>query len=138
VRLKGATCTAHGKTMLTLKSVKTRKIKLKRAYDKPAESDGYRILVDRIWPRGVSKEDLGIDVWLKEIAPSTSLRKWFGHDPEKWNEFKKRYFEELKQNKDLTDKIEEKMKHHIVTLVYSAKDQEHNNAIALKEYIETQ
>jgi uncharacterized protein YeaO (DUF488 family) len=95
--------------MLTLKSVKTRKIKLKRAYDKPAESDGYRILVDRIWPRGVSKEDLGIDVWLKEIAPSTSLRKWFGHDPEKWNEFKKRYFEELKQNKDLTDKIEEKM-----------------------------
>ncbi len=116
-----------------MKSVKTQTIKLKRAYDAPASSDGYRILVDRIWPRGVSKEELKIDDWLKDAAPSTSLRKWFNHEPEKWNEFKKRYFEELEQNTDLADRI---MKHHTVTLVYAAKDQEHNNAVVLKEYIE--
>ena len=124
--------------MLTLKSFKTRKINIKRSYDKPASGDGSRILVDRIWPRGVSKEELKIDEWLKEIAPSTSLRKWFGHDPKKWNEFKKRYFDELENNKDLIKKIIEQTKYSTVTFVYSAKDSEHNNAVALKEYIEKQ
>ena len=120
-----------------LKSIKT-KINLKRAYDNPSTSDGYRILVDRVWPRGVSKENLKIDEWLKEIAPSTSLRKWFGHEPVKWHDFKKRYFEELKQNKVLIDKIIEKMKHKNVTFIYSAKNKEFNNAVALKEFIEKQ
>ena len=122
-----------------MKSIKTiAEIQLKRAYEKPGSSDGCRILIDRIWPRGVSKEELKIDEWLKDIAPSTSLRKWFGHEPDKWNEFKKRYFEELKHNKELTNRIIEKMHQDEVTFVYSAKDREHNNAVALKEYIEKQ
>ena len=122
-----------------MKSIKTiAEIQLKRAYEKPGSSDGCRILIDRIWPRGVSIEELKIDEWLKDIAPSTSLRKWFGHEPDKWNEFKKRYFEELKHNKELTNRIIEKMHQDEVTFVYSAKDREHNNAVALKEYIEKQ
>ena len=121
-----------------MKSVKTEEIQLKRAYDKPSSGNGYRILVDRIWPRGVSKDELEIDEWLKDIAPSTELRKWFNHDPVKWDDFKKRYFKELKQKKELTEKIIEKMKNHNITFVYSAKDREHNNAVALKEYIEKQ
>jgi uncharacterized protein YeaO (DUF488 family) len=119
-----------------LKSVKTEEIQLKRAYDKPSSGDGYRILIDRIWPRGISKDELKIDEWLKDIAPSTDLRKWFGHEPVKWDDFKKRYFKELKQKKELTKKITEKMKNHNITFIYSAKDREHNNAVALKEYIE--
>jgi uncharacterized protein YeaO (DUF488 family) len=112
------------------------KIKLKRAYDKPSSDDGYRILVDRIWPRGISKEAIKIDEWLKDIAPSTKLRKWFGHDPDKWSEFKKRYFEELKQKNEILTGISDNLDRRTITFVYSAKDGKYNNAVALKEYIE--
>jgi uncharacterized protein YeaO (DUF488 family) len=112
------------------------RVKLKRAYDMPSDKDGYRILVDRIWPRGASKEKLKIDDWAKDVAPSTELRKWFGHDPDKWDEFKKRYFRELKKKKEIVDRIRAQMKHHFVTFVFSAKDEKFNNAVALKEYLE--
>lgn len=109
-------------------------IKIKRAYEKPSKDDGYRILVDRLWPRGVSKSKARIDLWLKEISPSNELRKWFSHDLEKWNEFKKRYHVELKNQKELLQKIKEIEKEHtIITLVYAAKDDRHNNAIFLAD-----
>jgi uncharacterized protein YeaO (DUF488 family) len=113
-------------------------IRLKRAYETPARSDGPRILVDRMWPRGVKKEDAEISEWLKDLAPSTDLRKWFGHAPEKWPEFQKRYLAEIKSaNSDdlqtLSDCLEDNGR---ITLVFAAKDTEHNNAVALKQYIE--
>ena len=111
-------------------------IKLKRVYDVPDESDGFRMLVDRLWPRGVSKENGKIDEWVKEVAPSNLLRKWYSHDESKWSEFKQLYFEELKAKKLLILAIFEKQSRHTVTFVYSAKDETHNNAVALKEYIE--
>ncbi|MGH6919972.1 MAG: DUF488 domain-containing protein, partial [Geminicoccaceae bacterium] len=103
-------------------------IDLKRAYDRPAGSDGHRILVDRIWPRGITKADLRIDAWLKDLAPSDDLRKWFGHDPNKWDEFKKRYARELEQRPDALEELVETAKAGHVTLVFGAKDTEHNNA----------
>ena len=109
-------------------------IKIKRAYEKPSKDDGYRILVDRLWPRGVSKSKARINLWLKEIAPSNELRKWFSHDLEKWNEFKKRYHMELKNQKESLQKIKEiEKKHGIITLVYAKKDVKHNNAIFLAD-----
>ncbi len=109
-------------------------IKIKRAYEKPSKGDGYRILVDRLWPRGVSKSKARIDVWLKEISPSNELRKWFSHDLEKWNEFKKKYHTELKNQKEILQKIKEIEKEHgIITLVYAAKDDRHNNAVFLAD-----
>ena len=111
-------------------------IDLKRAYDPPAKSDGRRILVDRVWPRGIAKEDLQIDAWLKDLAPSTELRKWFGHDPTKWDEFRKRYARELEQHADALEELVEKARAGYVTLVFSAKDTERNNAAALKEHLE--
>jgi uncharacterized protein YeaO (DUF488 family) len=111
-------------------------IRLKRAYDAPAANDGYRVLVDRLWPRGISKEDLGIDLWLKEIAPSDDLRKWFGHDPEKWDEFRKRYFKELDDQTDEVKQLADQVKQGRVTLVFAAKDEEFNNAVALKEFLQ--
>ena len=111
-------------------------IDLKRAYDPPAKSDGRRILVDRVWPRGIAKEDLQIDAWLKDLAPSTELRKWFGHDPTKWDEFRKRYARELEQHADALEELVEKARAGHVTLVFSAKDTERNNAAALKEHLE--
>ena len=111
-------------------------IAVKRAYDEPKPGDGYRILVDRIWPRGVSKENVKIDEWLKDIAPSSVLRRWFVHDPKKWGEFKKRYFHELDGHKELTDAIRKRAKRGRVTLVYSARDEQYNNAVVLKEYLE--
>jgi uncharacterized protein YeaO (DUF488 family) len=110
-------------------------ISLKRAYEKPDRGDGYRVLVDRLWPRGIKKEQAYIDCWLRNIAPSGELRKWFGHDPEKWLEFKKRYFQELKVNPDPFNQLAEIVKSRQVTLVFGAKDREHNNAVALKEYL---
>jgi uncharacterized protein YeaO (DUF488 family) len=112
-------------------------IKIKRVYESSSEEDGFRILVDRLWPRGLSKESAQIDAWLKDIAPSDSLRKWFSHDPKKWIEFKKRYHEELKEKKDTVSKIKslEKEK-RMVTFLYSAKDKEHNNAVFLQEYMQ--
>jgi len=109
---------------------------LKRAYEKPGNQDGVRILVDRIWPRGVSKEELLLDSWLKEIAPSAELRKWFGHDPERWDEFKHRFFAELDGRKEPVEKLFSRVKKGRVTLIFAAQDEEHNNAVALKEYLE--
>lgn len=109
-------------------------IKIKRAYEKPSEDDGYRILVDRLWPRGVTKNKARIDLWLKEVSPSNELRKWFSHDVEKWNEFKKKYHKELKSEKKSLQKIKDIEKENkIITLVYAAKDEKYNNAIFLLE-----
>jgi uncharacterized protein YeaO (DUF488 family) len=110
--------------------------KIKRAYQSYDNKDGFRVLVDRLWPRGVSKEKLQLDLWMKEIAPSTELRKWFGHDPERWNEFKKRYLDELNEKKELIEQLNtiEKI-HNKVTLVYSAKDEKRNNAIVLMDLL---
>lgn len=112
-------------------------IQIKRAYDEPSDDNGSRILVDRLWPRGVSKEQLQLDEWLKEIAPSDELRKWFDHDPKKFKEFSKRYKKELEDNQEQVHKlISLQKKHSKVTLVYAAKDEEHNNAMVLKDYLE--
>lgn len=113
-------------------------IKTKRFYDAPAAGDGFRILVDRLWPRGVKKENARIDLWLKEIAPSDELRKWFGHDPAKWTEFKKRYFAELRNKQDSVAVLRQHARAGAVTLLYSAKDEKHNNAAALLEYLQSQ
>lgn len=107
------------------------KIEIKRVYEQPEKEDGFRILVDRLWPRGLTKEKAKVDLWLKEIAPTTELRKWFAHDPEKWAEFKKRYLAELKENKEALSKIKEEMKKGNVTLLYAAKDEAHNEAQVL-------
>ena len=109
------------------------KIKIKRVYEKPEKDDGKRILVDRLWPRGLTKEKACIDLWLKGIAPSTELRKWFGHDPVKWKEFRKRYSDELKKNEEQVSLLKDQIKNGTVTLVYGAKDEEHNEAFVLKE-----
>lgn len=117
---------------------KNRRIAIKRVYDTPSAEDGFRILVDRIWPRGVSKSDAQIHKWTKDIAPTTELRKWFGHNPEKWLEFKKRYFRQIKEHSELVNDILHCSREQTITLVYAAKDQKYNNAVALKEYIEKQ
>ena len=111
-------------------------IQLKRAYHAASQRDGYRLLVDRIWPRGLAKEEARIDDWMKEIAPSTALRKWFGHEPSKWEEFRRRYFAELSDRPELVNTLLEIARSRPLTLVYSAKDEEHNNAVALREYLE--
>ena len=113
-------------------------IKLKRAYDPVDSADGTRFLVERLWPRGVKKTDLQVEAWLKDVAPSTALRRWFGHDPKKWSEFRRRYFRELTANTAALEPIIEAGRHGPVTLVYSSHDLEHNNAVALKDYVETQ
>ncbi len=109
------------------------KIKIKRVYETPEREDGTRVLVDRLWPRGLTKEKAKVDLWLKDIAPSTELRKWFGHDPAKWEEFQKRYVVELKGNHESVSALKEQMKKGAVTLVYGAKDEEHNEAAVLQE-----
>jgi uncharacterized protein YeaO (DUF488 family) len=111
------------------------KMRIKRVYEMPSGDDGKRILVDRLWPRGLTKEKASIDLWLKEIAPSTELRKWFGHDPEKWKEFQKRYRRELRNNKEQVSLLKENMKKGTITLVYGAKDEKHNEALVLKEWL---
>ena len=111
-------------------------IRLRRAYDKVTSEDGKVFLVERLWPRGVKKTALHLDAWLKDVAPSTALRKWFGHDPEKWQEFRRRYFGELDANPAAWEPILEPARKGHVTLVYSSRDTGHNNAVALKEYLE--
>lgn len=111
-------------------------IQLKRAYDDLDEDDGSRILVDRIWPRGVSKEQLQLDEWMKEVAPSDELRKWFNHEPEKFDEFKERYRQELENNQKSVSQLAEKAEEQDIILVYGAKDRDHNQAVVLKEYLE--
>ena len=112
-------------------------MRLKRAYAPSKKDDGFRVLVDRLWPRGVSKSSARIDLWLKEIAPSAALRKWFGHDPLKWDAFRARYFRELQKNPKAVAQLNEIIRNGPVTLLFAAKDQEHNNAVALKEYLES-
>jgi uncharacterized protein YeaO (DUF488 family) len=109
-------------------------IKISRIYDSP-KGKGFRVLVDRLWPRGINKENAGVNLWLKEIAPSNELRKWFGHDPQRWTEFKMKYFQELEEKKELVDQIIEKAKAMDVVLLYGSKDIKYNNAVALKEYL---
>lgn len=110
-------------------------IVIKRVYEAPAKDDGYRILVDKLWPRGVKKADLPFDEWDKEITPSTELRKWFGHKPERFDEFEKKYEEELAQHKDAMDNIKSIAKKHKITLLYAAKDPKINHAIILKNVL---
>jgi len=109
-------------------------LKIKRVYEKPDPKDGFRILVDRLWPRGLTKEKAGVDLWLKNIAPSTELRKWFSHDPEKWKEFQKKYLKELKAKKEEVDALKENLKKGPVTFLYAAKDEAYNEARVLKDY----
>lgn len=111
--------------------------RIKRIYDKLERKDGFRVLVDRLWPRGLSKERANIDIWLKEIAPSETLRRWFSHDAKKWDDFRAAYNKELKNKPELIQKIRQIGKEeNIITLLYSAKDEEHNNAIILKEFLQ--
>lgn len=109
---------------------------IKRVYEKPEREDGLRILVDRLWPRGLTKEKAQVDIWLKDIAPSTELRKWFGHQPAKWNEFRERYLRELENNEKQTSILKEQVKNGTVTLVYAAKDENHNEAVVLKDFLQ--
>jgi uncharacterized protein YeaO (DUF488 family) len=112
-----------------------RMIQTKRIYDEPEKKDGFRILVDRLWPRGLSKDRAHLDLWLREVAPSDALRKWFGHDQARWDEFKRRYFKELADKKEAIESIALKASQGSVTLLYGAKDEECNNAVALQEFI---
>jgi uncharacterized protein YeaO (DUF488 family) len=111
-------------------------IQLKRAYDAPSPSDGVRILVERLWPRGVPKSRAAVELWLKDAAPSTKLRQWFGHDPAKWKEFQHRYWKELQANSAAVETLRQKARQGPVTLVYAARDQDHNGAVALKRFLE--
>ncbi|HEU5004523.1 MAG TPA: DUF488 domain-containing protein [Candidatus Saccharimonadales bacterium] len=113
-------------------------IAIKRVYEVKSKDDGYRVLVDRLWPRGVSKEKAALDLWMKDVAPSDGLRKWFNHDPAKWEEFEKRYKEELKNNDDLLEQLKNLEKEHKkLTLLYSAHDEEHNQAIVLADVLKS-
>ncbi|MFA5924072.1 MAG: DUF488 domain-containing protein [Methylococcaceae bacterium] len=109
------------------------RFRIKRVYELPDKHDGRRILVDRLWPRGLTKEKASIDLWLKDIAPSTELRKWFDHDPGRWEEFKERYLDELKGNSEQIQLLKQELDTGIVTLVYGAKDEEHNQAVVIQE-----
>ena len=113
----------------------TPKIHLKRVYEPAAKEDGDRFLVDRIWPRGISKKKLGPATWLKEIAPSTELRKWFNHDPERWQEFRKRYRAELRAMDEPVETLHDALKEGSVTLLYAARDEEHNHALVLRDFL---
>lgn len=110
-------------------------IKIKRVYDTRSDDDGFRVLVDRVWPRGLTKEKAAVDLWLKEVAPSTDLRKWFGHDPQRWDEFRARYRAELDARPMLVDQLREQASKGPLTLVYSAHDEAHNQAVALREVL---
>ncbi|HEY2974751.1 MAG TPA: DUF488 family protein [Pyrinomonadaceae bacterium] len=111
-------------------------IKIKRAYEQPDKKDGVRILVDRLWPRGLTKEKASLDLWLKEIAPSTQLRKWFDHDPAKWKSFRARYETEIRHKDNLIKVLKDKAKEGTVTLIYGARDEKHNEALVLKRFLE--
>lgn len=110
-------------------------VRLKRAYQQPAADDGTRVLVDRLWPRGVAKADAALDLWLKELAPSTGLRQWFGHEPARWVEFRKRYVQELRGHAELVNQLRALARKGQLTLVYSAHDKQHNDAIVLRAVV---
>jgi uncharacterized protein YeaO (DUF488 family) len=113
-------------------------IRIKRVYDPPGRGDSARFLVERLWPRGVKKAELDMDAWLKEAAPSTALRQWFGHEPAKWPQFRRRYFAELARRPEAWQAIREAARRGNVTLLYSARDEKHNNALALRDYVTKQ
>lgn len=117
------------------KTTGTSNIRLKRAYLPPAPEDGLRVLVDRLWPRGISKSDAKIDRWMKELAPSSELRRWFGHDPSRWDEFRRRYEAELSQRADLLDELRELAQNGPLTLVFGARDELHNQAVVLRDLL---
>ncbi len=119
-----------------IRPVVIRMLKIKRAYEEVSADDGFRVLVERLWPRGLTKERAAIDLWLKDVAPSTELRKWFHGHPDEWQEFRERYRQELKDKKDDIDELLHKAEKGTVTLIYSSRDAEHNAATALKAYIE--
>ncbi|MBX3530340.1 MAG: DUF488 domain-containing protein [Rhizobiaceae bacterium] len=112
------------------------KLQIKRVYEQPAREDGLRVLVDRLWPRGLAKQDADVDLWLKDIAPSTGLRRWFGHDPRKWTEFRHRYRAELDANRMAVETLRERGGSGTVTLLYAARDQQHNQAVVLKDFLD--
>jgi uncharacterized protein YeaO (DUF488 family) len=111
-------------------------IHLKRVYEEPSKKDGIRVLVERLWPRGLTKERAAVDLWLKDVAPSPELRKWFGHDPARWEQFQERYRRELRKQKDAVQLLKQKGKQGSVTLVYAARDEEHNGALTLKRFLQ--
>lgn len=114
------------------------RLQVRRVYDPPARSDGCRVLVDRIWPRGLSKEAAKLDAWIKDVAPSSELRKWFGHEPSRWVSFKHKYFRELDERGEALAQLLEACSARTLTLLFAAKDSAHNNAVALKEYLDAQ
>lgn len=113
-------------------------VKIKRVYEQPDKDDGLRILVDRLWPRGLTKEKARVDLWLKEIAPSTELRKWFGHDPDKWKSFRGRYETEISHQGELITMLKHKAREGTITLLYAARDEKHNEALVLKQFLESE
>jgi uncharacterized protein YeaO (DUF488 family) len=118
-----------------VKRLTANNVRLKRAYEHPAPEDGVRVLVDRLWPRGIRKADAAVDHWLKELAPSTELRQWFGHDPERWQEFGRRYADELRQHPEQLEQLRALAREGPVTLVYSAHDEAHNDAVVLRRQL---
>ena len=117
------------------KSITAANVQLKRAYEPPARSDGARILIDRLWPRGVTKKSAAIDEWIKDVAPSTALRQWFGHDPARWQEFRRRYAGEVRQNPGYLGKLRARARQGPITLVFSAHDEVHNDAVVLRDLL---
>jgi len=117
------------------KRIAAENVKLKRAYERPSSADGIRVLVDRLWPRGIKKANANIDHWIKELAPSTELRKWFGHDPTRWQEFRRRYAAELRQHEDQVDRLRDLARAGLITLVYAAHDEAHNDAVVLRDIL---
>jgi uncharacterized protein YeaO (DUF488 family) len=117
------------------KAISLGNVKLKRAYEAPAVEDGTRILVDRLWPRGIKKADAAIDLWMKDVAPTTGLRQWFGHETDRWQEFRRRYVDELRQKSDLLNELRALARKGPITLVFGAHDQTHNDAVVLREIL---
>lgn len=117
------------------KTIPASHVRIQRAYEPPAAEDGARILIDRLWPRGVKKEALQLAEWAKDLAPSTELRQWFNHDPALWDEFRRRYAAELRQQPEAWNQLRERARHGVVTLVYSAHDEAVNNAVAMREFL---
>ena len=111
-------------------------IKLKRVYEEPSQDDGFRVLVEGLWPRGMSKENAHINLWLRDVAPSTGLRRWYRHDPSRWEEFRRRYWDELREKEKFLDVLREKSQQGLVTFVFASRDVPHSGALALKEYLE--
>lgn len=116
-------------------AIQAGKVKLKRAYDRPTAGDGTRVLIDRLWPRGVTKADAAIDYWFKELAPSTALRKWFGHDPARWQEFRRRYTAEVHEHSEMLNQLRSMARQGTITLVFSAHDELHNDAVVLRDLL---